>query len=516
MPSTVKNAEKGQFKTGAKQVEIARMGGIASGKAKRARATLSNIARTVSVAPVPEKAKRQLEQMGIDDEDMTNSAMVVAGVFSRAIKGDTQAVEKWEQWTDVADKDNKQFELPARVIAKSFCDINREIVPNKTYIFEGGRGSTKSSFISLKIVELIKNNPMMHACVVREVGETMRDSVYAQLTWAISELGLDEEFKSTVSPLEITYKPTGQHIYFRGCDDPKKMKSIKPPFGYIGILWIEERDQLKGEAEERSVRQSVLRGGDMSYFFGSYNPPKSRSNWVNKQLLEIDDNRVVHHSDYRDVPKKWLGQMFIDDAEHLLAVNPSAYEHEYMGVPTGDGGNVFDNLEIREITDEEIEKFDKIYQGVDWGWYPDPFAFIRVYYDHAHETIYFIDEMYVNKMSNEKTANEIKKRKYDDFEIICDSAEPKSCADYRSSGLPAHEAIKGAGSVDYGMKWLQNRTIVIDPRRTPNAYKEFVNYEYERDKNGEVISGYPDHNNHLIDATRYALERVTRRFGSKA
>ncbi len=187
-----------------------------------------------------------------------------------------------------------------------------------------------------------------------------------------------------------------------------------------------------------------------------------------------------------------------------------------MGIPVGTGGNVFDNLELREITDEEINSFDRIYQGVDWGWFPDPFAFIRLHYDRTRETIYLLDEIYENKLTNEASAKKILDRGYKDAYITCDSAEPKSAADFRAFGLPAKEAIKGPGSVDYGMKWLQRRTIVIDRHRTPNAYDEFVNYEYDRDRDGEIISGYPDENNHLIDATRYALERVSRRMGVTA
>ena len=177
---------------------------------------------------------------------------------------------------------------------------------------------------------------------------------------------------------------------------------------------------------------------------------------------------------------------------------------------------MFDNLELREITDEEVSRFDRIYQGVDWGWFPDPFAFIRLHYDRARETIYFIDEIYGNKMTNDVTAGIIKSRKYADAYITCDSAEHKSTADFRALGLPAKDAVKGPGSVEYGMKWLQRRKIVIDRKRTPHAYDEFVNYEYERSKDGEIISGYPDANNHLIDATRYALERVFSKYGSNA
>ena len=255
--------------------EMGKKGGIASGKARRARSSMAQLARLIADSPITsDKTKRTLEALGIEDEDLTNSAVVVASVFKGATSGDIKAIEKWQELTEVVAKDDKPYELPARVLGKAFVDINRNIEPNKTYIFKGGRGGLKSSFISLKIVELIKNNPDMHACVVRKVGSTLKDSVYSQMKWAINVLGLDEEFKYRTNPVEIVYKKTGQKIYFRGVDDPIKLKSIKPEFGYIGILWIEERDQINGADEERSVKQSVLRGGALSYDFASYNPPR--------------------------------------------------------------------------------------------------------------------------------------------------------------------------------------------------------------------------------------------------
>jgi PBSX family phage terminase large subunit len=417
---------------------------------------------------------------------------------------------------DKVASDDKHYELPARVLGKAYVDLNRHIEPNISYVLEGGRGSLKSSYWALKIIELIKNNPQLHACVTRQVATTLKDSVYAQMKWAINALGLEEEFTCKVSPLEIIYKKTGQIIYFRGLDDETKLKSIKPPFGYIGILWKEEKDQMKGAAEERSVNQSVLRGGDISYDFSSYNPPKSKSAWVHKEKLIPNPNRVIHQSTYLEAPPEWLGKKFIDDAEHLIEVNPSAYEHEYLGIPNGDGGNVFEYLEIRDIADEEIDRMDNIYQGVDFGWYPDQFAFLRTYYNSAQEKIYLIDELYVNKWSNAQTAEWIRDKGYGDYRITCDSAEPKSVNDYRDAGLPARGAVKGPGSVEYGFKWLQSRTIVIDPRRTPNAYAEIVGYEYERDKDGNVISGYPDENDHAISALRYAYEQHFNRRGNSA
>lgn len=352
--------------------------------------------------------------------------------------------------------------------------------------------------------------------MLRKVANTIRDSVYAQYLWAIGELGMAAYWDAKVQPMELIYRPTGQKIMFRGADDPMKIKSIKVPFGYIAVTHFEEKDQFAGRAEIRTILQSTMRGGSKFWNFESYNPPISRDNWANKDSLEERKDRLCHKSTYLEAPPEWLGEQFIAEAEHLKATDERVYRHEYLGEAVGTGGNVFENLELREITDREIASFDRIYQGVDWGWFPDPFAFIRLHYDRARETIYFIDEIYQNKLTNDASGKLILQKGYRDAYITCDTAEPKSSADYRAMGLPAKEAVKGPGSVDYGMKWLQRRKIVIDRRRTPHAYDEFVNYEYDRNKDGEIISGYPDKDNHLIDATRYALERVYRRMGATA
>lgn len=510
------NGAATQFRSGEDAARNGKKGGIASGYSRRQKKALSDYVKIIAESPASSTAKKKLAKMGIADEDANNMAVVATSLYKKAADGNIQAIEKWEQLTAASKDDDEKYELPARVLGKAFVDINRQIKPNIEYVFEGGRGGLKSSFVAFKIVELIKNNPQMHACITRQVAGTLKDSVYANMKWAINELGLMEEFECKVSPLEIKYIKTGQTIYFRGLDDETKLKSIKPEFGYIGILWKEEKDQMKGDAQERSVNQSVLRGGDESYDFSSYNPPKSKSNWVNRIKLIPNPKRVIHHSSYLEAPAEWLGQKFIDDAAHLKEINPEAYEHEYLGVPNGDGGNVFEYLEIRDITDEEISRMDRIFAGVDYGWYPDAFCYLRTYYDSAREKIYLIDELYVNKWSNSKTADWIKKKGYDDYTMICDSAEPKSVNDFRDAGLPARGAIKGPGSIEYGFKFLQTKTLVIDPKRTPNAYKEITEYEYDRDKEGNVISGYPDGDDHAISALRYAYEPLFNRRGYSA
>ena len=408
--------------------------------------------------------------------------------------------------------------LLSEKIGSAFYDVAHDVFHHghTHYDFSGGRGSLKSSTVSIIVPLLLVSNPGTHALVLRKVANTIRDSVYAQYIWAIGELGMAAYWEAKVSPMELIYKPTGQKIMFRGADDPMKIKSIKVPFGYIAVTHFEEKDQFAGRAEIRTILQSTMRGGSVFWNFESYNPPISRDNWANKDSLEERADRLCHKSTYLQAPPEWLGEQFLAEAEHLKETDERAYQHEYLGIPVGTGGNVFENLELREITDEEMSHFDQIYQGVDYGWFPDPFAFIRLHYDRARETIYLMDEIYQNKLTNEASGNIIIQRGYKDAYITCDSAEPKSVADYRAMGLPAKAAVKGPGSVDYGMKWLQRRKIVIDRKRTPNAYNEFVNYEYERNKDGDIISGYPDANNHLIDATRYALERISRRMGVTA
>ena len=428
------------------------------------------------------------------------------------------ALEERKLITDEVEVEEKPFSMPANVIAPPFMNLNYAIDDREytEYVLPGGRGSTKSTYVSEKIIDLIINNPDYNAVVLRQVANTLRDSVFAQIQWSLELLGVADRFKCSLSPLEITYMPTGQKIFFRGADEPTKLKGIKVIKGYIAILWYEELDQFKGPEAVRTIQQSVIRGGDTAFIFKTFNPPKTKNNWANKDLDIPKENRLIVRSNYTQIPKKWLGEAFIEEAEHLKSVNPMAYEHEYLGIPNGNGGSVFDNVTIREITDDEIRTFDRIYNGADWGWFPDPWAFNRVHYDAARKTLYVFDEARANKKSNHETYEILVNEKgitADDL-ITCDSSEPKSVQDYRSYGLLARGAIKGPDSVNYSMKWLQSlNEIVIDNNRCPHTAEEFLDYEYERDKDGEIISGYPDANNHNIDAIRYATESIWRRKG---
>lgn len=394
-------------------------------------------------------------------------------------------------------------------MAPSFFSVHQDAKNHghTHYVLAGGRGSTKSSFVSLEIPLLLIRNPECHAVILRKVANTLRNSVYTQMEWALDALRISDKWKMTISPMEITRKATGQKILFFGVDDKAKIKSIKLPFGYVGVVWYEELDQFAGMEEIRNLNQSLMRGGSKFWCFSSYNPPKSANNWVNEEMLLDEQDRLVHRSDYLSVDPDWLGQQFIYEADKLKAKNETAYRHEYLGEITGTGGAVFENVIEKQITDEEIRQFDRRRYGLDFGFAVDPLAFVSMHYDSKREILYIFDEIYQPKLTNRQAAVKIKKKITETALIRADSAEPKSIKELNELGLKAIAAKKGPDSVDFGMRWLQGLSaIVIDKKRCPNTYKEFVTYEYETTRDGQYISAYPDKNNHAIDAVRYGCE----------
>ena len=374
------------------------------------------------------------------------------------------------------------------------------------YWLAGGRGSTKSSFVGMEIPLLMLQHPDCHAVVLRKVGGTIKNSVYPQIQWGLEQLQVLDRFKYKLTPPEMTLKRTGQKILFLGCDDPMKVKSIKLPFGYVGIVWLEELDQFSGMEEIRNLCQSLLRGGPQYWVFCTYNPPKSRSNWVNEEILVDDPDRMVHRSTYLQVPQEWLGEQFFLEAEKLKLKNETLYRHVYLGEVTGTGGAVFDNVEAMTMTAEQISQFDRRYFGLDFGFAVDPLAFVAMHYDAKHEDLYIFDEIYQQKLTN-RNAAELINRKYPAVRVLGDSAEPKSIYEMREYGANVNGARKGPDSVRFGINWLQSRAhIYIDRNRCPNAWREFSGYEYERNRDGQFINAFPDKDNHAIDAVRYGLQ----------
>ncbi|MGN0595767.1 MAG: PBSX family phage terminase large subunit [Ruminiclostridium sp.] len=395
------------------------------------------------------------------------------------------------------------------IIAPSFYDLHRDIKQDghTHYWLKGGRGSTKSSFVSEEIVTGIMKNPEANAVVIRKVGLYLKDSVYEQLLWAIDKLGVSAYWQEKLSPLELVYIPTGQRIIFRGADKPKKLKSTKVHKGYIRYVWYEEADEFGGIEEIRTINQSILRGGSTFTVFYTYNPPKSQRNWINSEVLIPQEDKLVHHSDYRSVPKEWLGEQFIVEAEHLAKINPDHYRHEYLGEVTGTGAEVFTNISIRPITNDEIKQFDHVKRGIDWGYGADPFVYIAAHFDSKRNRLFIFYEFFKCAAKFDLIAAEIRRENAQNGMIIAESAEPRSNDELRDRGLRIRTAVKGQGSVEHGITWLQNlEEIVIDGTRCPNTAREFSEYELEHDSRGELKADFPDKNNHSIDAVRYALE----------
>lgn len=384
------------------------------------------------------------------------------------------------------------------------------------YCEKGGRGSCKSSFLSVATILLLLTNKNYNALVLRKVADTLRDSVYEQLLWAIEKLGYSEQFKATVSPLKIMYLPTGQQILFRGADQPEKIKSIKLKTGYFAVTWFEELTEFT-EDDMHKIQLSTMRGGERFWLFYSFNPPASARNWCNMYFLKQDDI-FVHHTDYRTVPKNWLGEAFINEALSMQKTNERAYRNIFLGEATGTGSTVFENITLREITDEEINGFEWLYYGVDFGYYPDPFIWVAMCYDMKSETLFIFDELKLYKHGNYEASNAMLKHGAQMVDrITADSAEPKSIADFREYGWNMRGAIKGKGSLEAGFKWLQSRKqIIIDPKRCPESADEFSLYEYELNKRtGEIMTGYPQgQEDHALAAVRYALETIWTKRGN--
>ena len=398
----------------------------------------------------------------------------------------------------------------SELIAPAYRAVHRDVVAggHREYWLRGGRGSGKSSFVSLEIALGMLRDPTANAVIYRKVAATLRESVFEQMLWAIERLGLGAHFRRKLAPLELEYLPTGQRVLFRGADDAGKSKSIKLARGRFAFLWFEELSEFSGMADIRTIRASILRGEGGAAVFYTYNPPVAQANWVNAEALSPRPDRLVHASTYLDVPARWLGGDFLAEAEALRQSNERAYRHMYLGEVTGTGGQVFENVRLRPLPREEWEGLPT-YSGMDFGFATDPDAFVRCAFDKKRRVLYVVDEFAALGLLIERLAKEVRARAGNDV-ITCDSAEPRSIAGLRACGLRVTAARKGPDSVGHGLKWLQTLGgIVIDPARCPLAAGEFSRYDYDRDRSGRVLPRYPDHDNHTIDAVRYAMESVS-------
>jgi PBSX family phage terminase large subunit len=456
---------------------------------------------------------------------------VVDGLgFSPDFSDQLKAMDGLEKALTIAEKHKLEAEekekrekaalwtLPITDITSDFVEIYRIVheaftgeIDVHEIISKGGRGSIKSNFWGNLAYETIRQDPQAHVVYTRRFKVDLRSSVYNQfMKTVIRYQDLDNwDFKQ--SPMCAVYKPTGQMVMFAGADKPISLKSFNVPFGYVKMLIHEECDEMAGVEQMDNIEDTFLRADTPALDIKIFNPPKSKNNFMNEYTEECKNKPQTRicHSYYYNVPVKWLGKRFFERAEWFRIHKPLYYKNNYLGEVTGTGGGIFDNLEIRKISDEELMTFDTVNHGLDFG-YTHPQVFCQNYYDYETDTLYIFGEVYSKKCKNSTFARKIKK--FMNVEIICDSARPDGIAEMQDWGFNAIGAKKRWGSGkgrDYCWEWLQRcNKIVIDPERCPNTESEFKKAEHEQLPDGSFSDAYPTLEEDTIMANIYALNRI--------
>ncbi|MDO5388161.1 MAG: PBSX family phage terminase large subunit [Clostridia bacterium] len=375
-------------------------------------------------------------------------------------------------------------------------------------VCKGSRASKKSKTTALNFIYRIMKYREANLLVVRRFFSTLKDSCYTELRWAIHRLGADEFFECKMSPLEITYKPTGQKIYFRGLDDPLKITSITVDTGYLCWCWIEEAYEIDNENDFNMLDESI-RGQVGRELFKqvtlTLNPWNER-HWIKKRFFDSKSCEILAKTT-NYMCNEWLDSEDIKVFENMKKNNPARYKVAGLGDWGVTEGLVFENWEEKYFSVEEILKtgVESVF-GLDFGYTNDPTALFCGLIDTKGKIIYVHNEMYKKAMSNEKIAEEIKKMGYCKEKITADCAEPKSIDRLRELGIRnVRSARKGRDSVNNGIDFIQGFKIIIHPR-CENFIREISSYCWEKDKEGRSVNVPEDRDNHLMDAMRYAVE----------
>lgn len=384
-------------------------------------------------------------------------------------------------------------------VAPSFFEVHSAIKSGKYthYFLKGGRGSCKSSFVSVEIILGIMKNKDANAVVLRRVASSLRDSVYSQLSWAADLLGVLHLFKTTYNPLEMTFLPTGQKIIFRGADDVKKIKSTKAELGYIRYVWFEECDEFKSYDDILSVNQSLLRGGEKFDVFYTFNPPNFKNHWINS--VEENKDTLFHHSTFKTVPKKWLGEQFFKEAEKLKRTDLERYRHQYLGEIITPKERIIKDFEVKEILPDTDVKF----LGQDFG-FNHANAILQVGF--TEDTIYIYKEHYVKGMDTSEIIKDVE-GKFDKSLIMwCDSAEPDRIKMWKKAGYRATPVSKERASVLAQIDFLISHKIVVHSSCV-NTIAELNSWCWMKDKQtGECTDTPTPVNDDLMAALRYSIE----------
>jgi phage terminase large subunit len=380
-------------------------------------------------------------------------------------------------------------------------------------VCKGGRGSKKSTTAAMKVLWLIMKQSLTNALIIRKVFNTHKDSTYAQLKWAAENLGVRHLFKFSLSPLEITYKPTGQKILFRGMDDPMSITSITVEKGYLNIVWIEEAYQISDEDSFNKLDFSIrgeLPEGYFKQFIITLNP-WNESHWIKRRFFDDSNEDILAiTTTYRC--NEWLGPDDIALFEQMKIRNPRRYRIEGDGEWGISEGLIYDNFTEQDFDYTEISKRKNARSvfGLDFGYTNDPTAFIAAIVDEQAKELYIFDEHYQKAMTNSDIAKMIKYKGYAKEVIIGDSSEPKSIEEIKRAGIPRIKpAAKGKDSILNGIQLIQDYKIIVHPK-CENTLLELNNYVWDT-KNGVAINKPIDDYNHLLDALRYAMEQIKKK-----
>ena len=398
---------------------------------------------------------------------------------------------------------------------------------------KGSRASKKSKTTALWFITNMMKYPDANTLVVRKTYRTLKDSCFTELKWAIHRLGVDAFWDVKESPLEMTYKPTGQKIYFRGLDDPLKVTSITVDQGCLCWMWIEEAYEISSEDDfnmlDESIRGAVPEGSHLFKQITLTFNPWNEHHWLKKRFFDNpDDETLALTTNY--MCNEWLDAADRKVFETMKKQNPRRYRVAGLGDWGIVDGLVYENwkeeaFEIISKADfldlDEAEQKAKNYVfkesvksafGLDFGYTNDPAALFVGFIDTKDKKIYVYDEMYAAGLSNERIANNIQSMGYGKERIIADSAEPKSIDQLKGLGLKVKGAEKGKDSVNHGIQFIQDYEIIIHPRCV-NFLTEISNYTWDKDKLGNKLNRPIDDFNHLMDAMRYALEKFIAKGG---
>lgn len=376
-------------------------------------------------------------------------------------------------------------------------------------VCKGSRASKKSKTSALWFIVNLMKHPAANLLVVRATYNTLRNSCFTELKWAIARLGVQQYWQINLSPLEMTYLPTGQKIYFRGLDDPLKVTSITVDVGVLCWLWIEEAYEIDSEESFDTLDESIrgqVPDGLFKQITLTFNP-WNEHHWLKKRFFDTSDSDVLAKT------TNYLCNEFLDDAdlrvfERMKRDNPRRYQVAGLGNWGMVDGLVYENFREAEFELSDLPDTARSFFGLDFGYTNDPTAFWAGMVDEKSKKIWVFDEMYERGMSNERIAERITEMGYAKEVITADSAEPKSIDRLRTLGLRrVRAAQKGKDSILSGIDRIQDYELIVHPR-CKNFIVEIYNYTWAKDRFGRTINKPIDDFNHLMDAMRYALESL--------